>query len=389
MVVQPLMESAAVALSWDAHLIRRLQERLLTWYRGVARDLPWRRTRDPYAIWVSEVMLQQTQVARVVPFYERWMARFPTVMHLAKASLDDVLKLWEGLGYYARARKLHEAARLVVEEHGGQLPASAEALMALPGIGPYTAGAIASIAFGQRAVALDGNGRRVLARLLALDEPINTSRGEHLLREAADRLLPDAEEAGAWNQALMELGATICRPRAPRCERCPWHDECGARRQGRQHELPRRVPRRPRPHYQVAAGLIWNGQGELLIAKRPPGKMLGGLWEFPGGKCRPDETLEACLRRELHEELGIEVAVGTLAARVEHGYSHFSITLHAFHCRHIGGTPQALHVAEWRWVHPEALHRFAWSAADLKVIEHVLGTGKKLADSHEGSPRPP
>ncbi len=370
----------------DSRRLRRLQERLLAWYRSVARDLPWRRTRDPYAIWVSEVMLQQTQVARVIPFYERWMARFPTVVHLAEASLDEVLKLWEGLGYYARARKLHEAARLVVERHGGRLPCSPEALMALPGIGPYTAGAIASIAFGRRAVALDGNGRRVLARLVALEEPINTPRGERLLRELAERLLPE-DDAGTWNQALMELGATVCRPRAPACGHCPWHDECAARLQGRQHELPRRAPRRPRPHYRVAAGLIWNGHGELLIARRPEDKMLGGLWEFPGGKCRPGEPLDACLKRELREELGIEVDVSEQAARVEHGYSHFSITLYAFHCRHTGGEPQALQVAEWRWARPEALGRFAWSAADRKVIEQVFGEGRVGGDN-PGSSRP-
>ena len=353
---------------FDPSWRRALHDRLLAWYRQHARDLPWRRTRDPYAVWVSEVMLQQTQVTRVVSFYERWMQRFPTVQALAAAPLDEVLKLWEGLGYYARARQLHRAAHVVVEQYGGRLPDSVEALQALPGIGPYTAGAIASIAFGRRTAALDGNVKRVLARLFGLEVPVNTSAGTRALWEVAEALLPE-EEVGTWNQALMELGATVCLPRAPRCLLCPWQELCVARQAGREHELPRRAPRKQRPHYQVTAGLIWNARGELLIARRPEDKMLGGLWEFPGGKCRPGETLEACLKRELREELDIEVEVGERVAVVEHHYSHFSITLHAFHCAHTGGTPRALQVAEWRWVRPEALEQFAWSAADRRIIE--------------------
>lgn len=355
-----------------------LHERLLAWYAAQARDLPWRRTTDPYAIWISEIMLQQTQVERVKDYFERWLARFPTVEVLAEAPLDDVLKLWEGLGYYARARNIHRAARQIVAEHDGHLPDTVEGLLALPGIGRYTAGAIVSIAFGRPAAALDGNLKRVLARLTCLETPVNTPAGERALWEIAEALVP-AEGAGDWNQALMDLGATLCLPQAPRCLLCPLQGLCLAQREGRQAELPVRVAPSSRPHYQVTAGLIWNQQGELLIARRPLDKMLGGLWEFPGGKCENGEELGACLQRELREELEIEVEVGERLTVVEHGYTHFSITLHAFHCRHVAGEPRPLGVADCRWVRPDDLDAFAWPRTDRQIIlalQEALVTGE-------------
>ncbi len=345
-----------------------LQKNLLAWYDEQARPLPWRLTRDPYAIWVSEIMLQQTQVATVIPYFERWMTLFPTVEALADAPQEAVLKAWEGLGYYSRARNLHRAAQQVVATRGGRLPESAEELLQLPGIGRYTAGAIASIAFGKRAAALDGNLKRVLARLTALALPINSREGEAQLWELAEALLP-AERAGDWNQALMDLGATVCLAGTPRCLLCPLRGGCEAQRRGLQHEIPHKLSRKARPHYTVTAGVIWDRAGErLLIAQRPQDKMLGGLWEFPGGKCEADESLAACLQRELREELGIEVEVGAPVTIVEHGYTHFSITLHAFHCIHAGGSPAPLGVADYRWVAPDELERFPWPRTDLQII---------------------
>jgi A/G-specific adenine glycosylase len=357
-----------------------LHERLLDWYSTQGRDLPWRKHRDPYVIWVSEVMLQQTQVAIVVPYYERWMAQFPTVEALAAAPLDRVLKAWQGLGYYARARNMHRAAQMIVVEHRGQFPDTVASLLELPGIGRYTAGAIASIAFGRRAAALDGNLKRVLSRLTVLETPVNSHEGEKRLWMTAEALLP-ARDVGAWNQALMDLGAMICVTSAPRCLLCPLVGLCEAQRLGQQERIPRRVARKPRPHYTVTAGIIWDSARErLLIAQRPQDKMLGGLWEFPGGKCQEGETLEECLQRELREELAIEVEVGEEVTVVEHGYTHFSITLHAFNCTHISGVPASLGVADWRWVTLDELSVFPWPRTDQKIIEALRERPASMID---------
>jgi len=344
-----------------------LPARLLAWYAEHRRDLPWRRTRDPYHLWVAEVMLQQTQVATVIPYYARFLARFPTAEALAAASLDEVLKAWEGLGYYARARHLHAAARKVAVEFDGQIPDTMEELLSLPGVGRYTAGAILSTAFGQDVPALDGNVRRVLSRIFAVEEDVTRGAGQHRLWALAEDMLPPGR-AGDLNQALMDLGATVCTPRAPLCDQCPLAKDCRAHQSGQEERFPIRPQRQAIPHYKVAAGVVWDGEGRFLIAQRPLDGMLGGLWEFPGGKREPDETLEDCLRRELAEELGIEVAVGALLTVVQHAYTHFRITLHAFHCQIVAGQPRALGCADWRWVSLDDLPRFAFSAADHQII---------------------
>jgi A/G-specific adenine glycosylase len=352
---------------------------LLAWYAEVARDLPWRKTHDPYAIWVSEIVLHQTQVATGLPYYERLMARFPTVSALAEASLSDVLKAWEGLGYYARARNLHAAARIVVAEHGGHVPDTFEALRRLPGVGDYTANAVLSIAFGQDRAAVDGNVRRVLARVFAVIEDIAKSSVQRQIEELATGLVPPGR-AGEFNQALMDLGASICIPRRPRCLICPIKEHCEAFRRGIQEQLPIRAPRKETPHYDVAAAVIWlDAAGEtFLIAQRPLRGLLGGLWEFPGGKCEAGETLQECLRREIREELQLEVEVGELLIVVEHAYTHFRITLYAFSCRLVAGEPRSIDVADWRWITLADIDSYAFSAADLQIIR-ALRTAKQLA----------
>lgn len=344
-----------------------LTSRLLAWYADHQRDLPWRRTRDPYHIWVAEVMLQQTQVATAIPYYERFLARFPTVEALAAGSLDEVLKSWEGLGYYARARRLHAAARKVVTEHGGQVPNTMEGLLSLPGVGRYTASAILSIAYGQDVPALDGNVHRVLGRVFAIEEDVTPGAGRRRLQALAEELLPPGR-AGDFNQALMDLGATVCTPRAPLCGECLLAEDCQAHELGQEERFPVRRPRRTLPHYEVTAGVVWSGAGQFLIAQRPLDGMLGGLWEFPGGKREPGETLEDCLRRELVEELGIEVTVGAPLTVVQHAYTHFRITLHAFHCQLVAGRPRALGCTDWQWVSLDDVPRFAFSAADRQII---------------------
>ena len=343
-----------------------LTQPLLTWWDHAHADLPWRTTRDPYAIWISEIMLQQTQITTVIPYYERWLARFPTVQDLAAASLDEVLKLWEGLGYYSRARNLHAAAQTVVNELGGQIPTTAAELMKLKGIGRYTAGAIASIAFDEAAPILDGNVIRVLSRLNDLPDDVTTTAVKKQLWQLAEDLVPD-ERPGDFNQALMELGQQICLPANPRCLLCPLSDLCLARERGTQLERPVRPPRKNTPHFDVVAGVISNGK-RFLIAQRPLTGLLGGLWEFPGGKQEPGETLPQTLQREIKEELAITIEVGEHLTSIKHAYTHFRITLHAFHAIHTDGTPQHIGVADHAWVTLSDLNNYAFAVTDQKII---------------------
>lgn len=308
-------------------------------------------------------MLVQTQVDTAIPYYRRFLERFPDVHALAAAELDDVLKVWEGLGYYARARNLHKAAALIVEEYGGELPRDEKSLRVLPGIGPYTAAAILSIVFDHPLLAIDGNVRRVLSRLYDLASPTESS-----LRRRGTELA--SQRAGDLNQAMMDLGSSICTSRAPRCDACPLKAICEARAHGTVNERPGRRPKRKRPHYDIAVGVVWRGD-EILIAKRPPEGLLGGLWEFPGGKPQRGESFEAAVVREVREELGIEVEPGPKITAVDHAYSHFAITLHAFHCRYRTGTPKPLGCQEFAWVRPEGLDRYAFPAANRRVLERL------------------
>jgi A/G-specific adenine glycosylase len=341
---------------------------LLTWYDANAAALPWRADHNPYRVWLSEIMLQQTQVETVKGYFLRFLEAYPTVQDLAAAPLDDVLKLWEGLGYYSRARNLHRAAQMATANGG--FPPTVEGLLELPGVGRYTAGAIASIAFGVRAPVLDGNVIRVFSRLLDLPDDVTQPATQAKLWTQAEAWLPDARP-GDYNQALMELGRVVCKPRNPLCGECPIRAHCKAYANGTQLQRPVKAAKAATPHYHVAAGMIWNAHGELLIAQRPLEGLLGGLWEFPGGKQEAGETLPETLQRELREELAIEVEVGDLFAVVRHGFTHFSITLHAFTCRHAGGEPQALGVRDWAWVKPEGLDAYAFGKADRQVIDQL------------------
>jgi len=341
---------------------------LLRWFRANAADLPWRRARDPYTVWLSEIMLQQTQVQTVIGYYERFVARYPTVAALAAAPLDDVLKLWEGLGYYGRARNLHRAAQEVMARWGGDLPRTARDLQTLPGIGRYTAGAIASLAYGEDVPVLDGNVIRILTRLYNIADDVGQPATLSRLWELAGALVPPGE-AGPYNEALMELGRLICRPRRPQCGRCPLAIYCQAYRAGVAELRPVKARRAPLPHYNVAAGVISGVQQDrFLIAKRRPEGLLGGLWEFPGGKQEDGESMPEALARELQEELGITVEVGEFVVRVRHAFTHFRITLDAYRCRHTGGEPRALGVADFAWVTLEEMADYAFGKADQQII---------------------
>ena len=347
-----------------------ISSRLLQWYAANARDLPWRKTRDPYRVWISEIMLQQTQVDTVIPYYRRWLKRFPAVKALADAPLGDVLALWEGLGYYSRARNLRKAAQKVMAEYGGRLPRDTASLQSLPGVGRYTAGAIASIAFNVDAAVLDGNVKRVLARVFNIADDVKSPAGERKLWALAESLVP-LGRAADHNQALMDLGATICKPQNPACLLCPLLGICKAQRLGLQDKRPVVKKKPPTPHYDVTAAIIRNN-GRVLIAQRPADKLLGGLWEFPGGKCEPGESLQECLKREIREELGMRIEVSQQRLTLRHAFTHFKITLHVFEAEWVGGGPRALEVAAFKWVRTSQLVDYAMGKTDRAIARSIV-----------------
>ncbi|MGD9041370.1 MAG: A/G-specific adenine glycosylase, partial [Desulfobacteraceae bacterium] len=345
-----------------------ISDRIVSWYARHMRDLPWRNTRNPYFIWVSEVMLQQTQVDTVIPYYHRFLKQFPTIEALAKAPLQEVLKVWENMGYYARARHLHTAAQELVKRMGGKVPDTWDELIALPGIGAYTASAILSFAFDKRFPTVDGNAQRVLCRLLAIQRPLDQSSTQREIHDLAARIIP-SEDPANFNHGIMELGATICRPRNPLCNACPVGDLCLAFQKGLQEVLPIMRRRKPLPHKEMTAAVIRDNRGRLLIVQRPNQGLLGGLWKFPGGIRGTDETLQQGLRRRVREELGIGIRLREALVSVEHAYTHFRITLHAFRCARRSGKPSAIGCQEYQWVKIESLHDFPFSRADRKVME--------------------
>jgi A/G-specific adenine glycosylase len=358
---------------------------LTDWYKAHHRVLPWRQTRDPYAIWLSEIMLQQTQVKTVIDYYHRFLGRFPTIADLAAAHINDVLKLWEGLGYYARGRNLHKAAQVMMERHNGQFPKTFEEAEALPGIGRSTAGAILTFGHGQKHPLLDGNVKRVLSRVADIDGDIAATAVVKQLWQLSEALLSESDDPYSFNQGIMELGATICLPQNPRCLLCPVKTFCDAAARGTQHDRPVKAGAKAVPHHTIAIGVIWNDDQQIFIQQRPAEGLLGGLWEFPGGKQEEGETLEETIHREIREEVGIEVAVGERIAQVKHAYTHFKITPHAYHCRYLGGKPQANACQAWHWMEPERLSDFAFPKANKTVLEKVLADWKQQQSTEPAS----
>jgi len=348
--------------------VRGIAGPLLAWFDRHKRDLPWRRTSDPYRIWVSEVMLQQTQVDRVIGYYERFMAAFPTVEALAQAPLDEVLRHWEGLGYYSRARNLHAAAQSVVGEHGGVFPRTYEALRALPGVGEYTAGAVLSIACGEPLPAVDANVIRVLARLFALQGDATEVQREVAAR--AREVLPE-ERPGDFNQALMELGALICIPGRPGCLICPLTDACDARREGLQDRIPEA---RSQPLKQMAevAGVVHAGE-RVLIAKRPAEGQWGGLWEFPSTRLRPGDEPRQALAEHLLRTLGVELEVGECLTQFAYGVMNRRVELTVHRCRQTGGEVAPTWHDEARWALAGELEALAMPSPHRTVADLLVG----------------
>lgn len=364
-------------------LFKRVEKRrawlrrvLPAWFRRSARDLPWRKIEDPYAIWLSEVLLQQTRVETVIPYFKRMLRAFPTVQDLAAAHEDQVLKLWEGLGYYSRALSLRKSARRIVREYRGLFPRTASQWQQLPGVGRYTASAISSIAFGEPVPVLDGNVKRLLARLFAIRASIDDPKIVKRLWSVAEILVP-SREPGDFNQALMEAGARICTPKGPRCNACPLSEKCDAHNLNLERSLPLRGKKRLLPCYEIVAAAI-RRNGRYLLGKRPPGGLLGGLWEFPGGKVQPGETHMQALARELREELGIRARINELVASVPHAYTHFKITLHLYRAALLSGRVQARFHREIKWVFPSQFYRYAFPGAVRKILQRIeVEDGKK------------
>jgi len=348
---------------------RAIRQSLHAWYRQHQRRLPWRESQDPYRIWVSEVMLQQTQVKTVIPYYDRFMKALPDINHLAKADSQAVLKLWEGLGYYRRAHHLMDAARKIVRELKGHLPNQREAFRALPGVGDYIANAVMSIAFDQPWAVVDGNVKRVLARLFRLDDPVNRASTHPRFQAMADHLL-DRTDASTHNQALMELGALICTPRNPTCGRCPLAAYCRANREEVVDRYPVREKRAAVPQHAMVAGVV-RKKGKILIVKRPDEGFLGGLWEFPGDRCRATETTAEACQRAILDRAGLKAAIDAPIAHVKHAYTHFKITLEVFTCRWVAGRVHLDGPAAFRWVRPHDLQEFPLPGAMKKVVPYL------------------
>jgi A/G-specific adenine glycosylase len=347
--------------------------RLLAWFDAQRRTLPWRLDRDPYRLWVAEVLLQQTRVAQAVPYFERFVARFPDLRSLARADEEEVLKVWEGAGYYGRARRLHAAARHVVERGRGRLPTTRAELAQLPGVGPYIAAAVASLAFDEPVVALEANGLRVAARLRLERGDVRRPPVRRRLELELARYLP-TDRPGAFNEAIMELGETVCLPRAPACPRCPLGPNCRA---FQELDDPASIPRphrRPRRPTVVAAIVVVDRRGRWLVRRRPPAGLLGGLWEFPGGKPGPRETLAQAARREVREETGLRLQELTKVGIVHHAYSHFSVQLHVFRANARGRVRSERPYALLRWVAPREFELLPRPMATRKAIQLLAPT---------------
>lgn len=344
--------------------------KLLAWFEKNKRAMPWRETKDPYRIWLSEVMLQQTQVDTVIPYYNRFVEFYPDLETLASASDDEVLKRWEGLGYYRRCHHFLQAVRDVCRDYGGKVPDDPEMFNRLPGVGDYTTAAVMSISRGHVLPVVDGNVIRVITRVYRIAEDTNKASTKTLIRDRMAALIPSSSP-GDFNQAVMELGALVCTPKNPRCPECPLINDCGA---NRHHEIllyPSSPKKQKIPEYPVVLALIMK-DGRFLIQKRPPKGHLSGLWELPGGKISPGESTSQALRRKCKEELNLDVEVHSQAAVASHVYSHFKIHVTVFFCQ--SGTQQemALKNQPLSWITPAEIPLFAFPAVNLKLYEKIF-----------------
>jgi A/G-specific adenine glycosylase len=350
--------------------LKSLRKNLMKWYRTSQRDLPWRRSNTPYHIWVSEVMLQQTQVKTVLNYYRRFLTKFPNIKRLAAADLQAVLKVWEGMGYYARARNLHRAAKAVERDHGGRIPDQWEAFHNLPGVGDYIAAAVLSIAFNKPHPVVDGNVKRVLARLHKIRAPVNQPGSDKQFKKAAAGLL-DSRQPGTFNQAMMELGALICKPRNPRCDACPLTHECRAYQTQQVADFPKRQKLKATPQYHIAVGVVFKND-RVLITRRKAEGLLGGLWEFPGGKIKEGESAQAACIREIKEEVNLDVQIDRHLVQVKHAYTHFRIVMEVFCCKYVSGRVYLRGPVAFRWIRLAEYKNYPFPKANHKFIPLLI-----------------
>lgn len=350
---------------------KNIQTHLLKWFDEEKREMPWRETRDPYKIWVSEIMLQQTQIITVIPYFERFIKVFPTVQDLAAAEEEKVLKCWEGLGYYSRARNLHRAAKQIVAEFDGRIPRDKDDLLSLPGIGSYTAGAVLSIAFGQVLPAVDGNVLRVLSRVFLISKPINVTKTKKEMEVLAGCLIP-IERAGDFNQSLMELGALICTPKSPQCVCCPLQMCCRANQESCQLSLPVKEKKAPKRELQMVFGVIYNEKGEVLIEQRPSKGLLANLWQFPGGEWDRGTEAHEVLHKIIKEKYQMEIEVGEEEIALKHIFTHLVWKVTAFiTCRAQGDSTVLSGTA--RWVKWQDLKDYPFPKVHQTIIMKVEG----------------
>ena len=352
-------------------ILKKIQTRLLRWFEKKGRDLPWRKTRDPYAIWVSEIMLQQTQVATVIPYYKKFLKSFPTIDHLAKADLSTVLKIWEGLGYYSRARNLHRASRIVLNHFKGRIPDNLKDLLILPGIGKYTAGAILSIAYNKEAPILDGNVKRVLSRIFAVSDNPARGKTEDLLWHLSESLIPRGS-ASSFNQGLMDLGSMICTQKDPQCPCCPLRQFCKARVSGHPERYPSKVTRKPIPHFNAISAVIQR-DGRVLLQQRPTKGLLGGLWEFPNWKTEEKRRLRLRLRLKnyIKKQIGMNVEVKESIGAFKQTFSHFKLTLHVYYCEAVDGQGKR------KWVPIKNLDQLAMPRIHRRIAQMIEGETRR------------
>lgn len=352
-----------------------LQQALLNWFQANQRDLPWRHSYAPYQIWISEIMLQQTQMDRVTLFFTRWMDTFPDIATLAGASEDQVLKCWEGLGYYSRARNIMKTAQLLMRKHQGKIPESRDELLQLPGIGPYTAGAIASISFQRDVAVVDANIERIFARLFHIDLIPGSPEAKRLYWQKAETLIPTGQ-ARNFNQGLMELGALICRPKNPDCACCPLAPHCLALKYNLTQELP--LPKKGKPiiPIEMATGILIH-KGQLFIQQRLADDVWGSLWEFPGGRIKKGENPEQAVVREYQEETEFTVQVESKITITIHHYTRYKVTLHCFLVSlNQANSDPILHAAQdFHWINSEDLANYAFPAGHRKLISHMEESG--------------
>ena len=341
------------------------QNKLLHWFARHQRDLPWRRSYDPYAVWISEIMLQQTQVTTVLPYFSRWMTTLPTIESVVEASEETILKLWEGLGYYSRAQNIRKAAQRILEEHQGEFPGDFEKILALPGIGRYTAGAIASVAFNQDKPVVDGNVERVICRLMNFRENPKSAAMRKTLWQLAESWIPHGQ-ARFFNQALMELGALICLPQSPACLICPAQAFCQALQAGSPEQVPAKTQRRPLQSITTVLAVIQKEE-RFLIRKRPSEGLMAGLWEFPNIQLNGKRDMQQTLITGMREQHRVGITIERRLSTIKHGYTSFKVTLHCFLCACEDNEPPG-ESKSVKWVTLNQLGRFSFPSAHVRLI---------------------